>query len=616
MLQDIRDNAQGTIAKVIIGVLIVSLSIWGMDAIVGGFRGEPTVATVNGDDIAERDFLRFVQIETQRRLSEMESPDPSLLDEDIIRGDVLESLIQDQVLLQDARQQGFDLSDEGIDAVITQMPQFQVGGQFSQEQFVATVRNFGMGIGEYREALRRNYLMNQVANGIFRSTVVPLDAARQILAIQNQSRDFRTYTLSASLVADEVQVTDADIEEWYNANSDRFVNPESVEAEYLVLSLSDLIANAEISEETLRELYEQRVADMEAGEERRSAHILIEPGDDAEARIAEVQTRLEAGDDFADVAREFSDDSLSASEGGDLGYIARGGLDDDYEAALFALAEGEISGPVETGFGMHIIRLLDIRTESLPSLEDMLPDLRDELAATQAGEEYARLRTRMADLAFAEDNLDYPAEQLGLEIRSTEGITREGGQAPFDHPGLVRQLFSQDVLEDGFNSEMIDVGDNRSVVARVRQHNPESQRELAEVADDIRERLVRERTTAALQTRADALIERLDSGEAEPDGEGWTVYNEVTRNQPLVDPAVQREAFSLPRPESGAYTFGTARMNQDLVVVALETVTDGEVDVESPELAQIRQFLASINGQREYRAYQETLRERAEVSRP
>ena len=147
MLQDIRENSQGTIAKIIIGLLIVSLSIWGMDAIIGGFSGEPEVATVNGEAITEREFLRVVQLESQRRLSRMERPDQSLLDEDQIRSDVLQSLIQQKVLTQDAQEQGLALSDADIDALITQMPQFQVDGVFNSDRFVAAVRNMGMEIG-------------------------------------------------------------------------------------------------------------------------------------------------------------------------------------------------------------------------------------------------------------------------------------------------------------------------------------------------------------------------------------------------------------------------------------------------------------------------------------
>ncbi|HEY9118506.1 MAG TPA: SurA N-terminal domain-containing protein, partial [Marinobacter sp.] len=307
MLQDIRDNAQGTIAKIIIGVLIVSLSIWGMDAIIGGFSGEPEVATVNGEDITERDFLRVVQMETQRRLAAMNNPDPSLLDDDQIRREVLESLIQEQVLIQDASNQGLELSDADIDSLITQMPQFQVDGKFNRDRFVATVRNLGMGVGEFREAMRRQYVVSQIRAGLVQSGVVAEENAAHLLRIQNQTRDFRMVRLSADDVAGQVEVTDEEVAAYYEGNTGLFMLPERVDAAYIALSLEALADTVEISDEEIAAYYESRAAEL-ADEERRAAHILIEDNDSAGETIAEIQRRLAEGEEFASLAKEFSTD--------------------------------------------------------------------------------------------------------------------------------------------------------------------------------------------------------------------------------------------------------------------------------------------------------------------
>ena len=218
MLQDIRANAQGTIAKIIVGLLIISLSIWGMDAIIGGFSGEPSVASVNGNDITEREFLRTVQMESQQRLQQMDNPDPSLLDDDQIRQDVLEGLIVESVLSQDAQNQGLELTEQDIDALITRMPQFQVDGQFNRDRFVSAVRNAGMGVTEFREMMRKSYVVNQIRNAIAQSALIAPQNAEQLLAIQDQTRDFRVLTLSSEAVAGDVDVTDADIESYYQEN--------------------------------------------------------------------------------------------------------------------------------------------------------------------------------------------------------------------------------------------------------------------------------------------------------------------------------------------------------------------------------------------------------------
>lgn len=617
MLQDIRENAQGTIAKIIIGLLIVSLSIWGMDAIIGGFSGEPEVATVNGEDITEREFLRLVQLESQRRLSQMETPDPSLLNEDQIRKDVLESLIQESVLTQDAANQGLALSDADIDALITQMPQFQVDGKFNRDRFVATVRNMGMGVGEFREAMRKQYVVNQIRAGIVQSGFSSQENAAQLLQIQNQTRDFRVLTVPASAVADQVEVTDAEVEAFYEENASSFQQPEQVDAAYIALSLGSLADSTEVTDAELQAYYEERADDL-AREERQASHILIEDGAEASGTMATIQERLASGESFAALAEEYSIDTVSAREGGDLGYAGRGVYDEAFEEALFALEEGEVSEPVKTSFGVHLIKLDDIRRSEVPPLVELEEQLRSELARNKAEERFAEVRSQLADSAYAADDLAGPAEELGLEVREITGVTRDGGTAPFDHAGLVRQLFSDDVLNGGYNTELIDVGDNLSVVARVREHREAQQLPLADVRDQIRERLVMQETREALADRADAIIASLEQGDSPEDIEvgEWQSYGAQGRNAGGIAPAVMQTAFSLPRPDEGAASYGSTVSAQQAAVVALDAVNAGEADRDGQEFEQLRQFLASLEGQREYTAYQQYLREQAEIERP
>jgi len=616
MLQDIRDNAQGTIAKVIIGLLIISLSIWGMDAIIGGFTGEPEVATVNGNDITEREFLRTVQLETQQRLMQMDNPDPSMLDEDRIRREVLEALIQEEVLNQDAQSQGLELSEADIDALITQMPQFQVDGQFNRDRFVATVRNLGMGVAEFRESLRKNYVVNQIRAAIAQTGLAVPAQAEQLLAIQNQTRDFRVLTLDGSSVQDQVDVTEADVQAYYDENRDQFRQPEQVDAAYITLSQGALAESLEVAEDELRAYYEER-AEEYAREERRAAHILVEAGDDGQETLATIQQRLADGESFADLAEEYSVDTVSAQEGGDLGFAGRGVYDEAFEEALFALEEGEVSGPVETSFGLHLIKLEEVRRSDVPAFDELREELRLELARTRASERFAEVRSQLADAAYAADDLAGPAEELGLEIRVVEGVSRDGGAAPFDHAGLVRQLFSEDVLEGGYNTELIDVGDNVSVVARVREYHEPRQLALADVEPEIRRILERTETREALAARVDELVAQLESGASvEELGAGeWQHFEDQGRNASGLSPRVVQEVFSMARPDGDTPTVGRAVTADQAAVIVLTSVNEGEVDQEGAEYQQLMRFLAQLEGQREYTAYQQYLRNTAEVER-
>lgn len=619
MLQDIRENAQGTIAKIIIGLLIVSLSIWGMDAIIGGFSGEPEVATVNGEDITEREFLRVVQMERQRRLSDMDIPDPALLDDDRIRADVLEALVREQIMTQDAAAQGLELSDADIDRLITQMPQFQVDGQFNSDRFVMVVRNMGMGVAEFRRAMRNQMVINQIRSGLIQSGVVAPAVVDNLLRIQYQARDFRTVSLDADSVSSEVEVSDEEIEAFYQDNASQFTVPETVVAEYISLSLSELAETQQVSDEQVAELYQSQAPEM-ASEERRASHILIEASDDAADQVVEIQKKLSAGEDFAVLAESYSDDTVSARDGGDLGFASRGMFDSAFEEALFGLEVGEVSEPVETSFGTHIIKLKDVRQSEAPALEAMADELRSELAEDAAGKRYAEMRSELADMAYSEGNLTGPAEELGLEVREQAGITREGGDGPFQHPGLVRQLFSDDVLQDKFNTELIDVGDNESVVARVKSYQPQGQRELAEVRDQIRERLVQQKTRERLAERGRDMIARLRNGESlEELGLGvdsWTTHEATDRNNGALAPEVLRSAFALERPSEGGVTYGLSEGSDRAVIIALDGVTDGNVEDRASEREQLQQFLASQQAQQEYLAYQQYLRDRADIERP
>ena len=606
MLQDIRDNAQSTIAKVIVGLLIISLSIWGMDAIIGGFTGEPEVATVNGQDITEREFLRTVQMESQQRLMQMENPDQSLLDEDQIRRDVLDALIREAVLTQDAQSQGLELTDADIDSLITQMPQFQVDGQFNRDRFVATVRNLGMGVAEFRESMRKNYVVNQIRAAIVQTGVVAPENAAHLLAIQNQTRDFRVLTLDGSSVQDKVDVTEADVQAYYDENRDQFRQPEQVDAAYITLSQGALAESIEVSEDEVRAYYEER-AEEYAREERRAAHILVEAGDEGQATLATIQQRLEDGESFAVLAEEYSVDTVSAQEGGDLGFAGRGVYDEAFEDALFGLEEGEVSGPVETSFGLHLIKLEEVRRSDVPAFDELREDLRLELARTKASERFAEVRSQLADAAYAADDLASPAEELGLEIRVVEGVSRDGGAAPFDHAGLVRQLFSEDVLEGGYNTELIDVGDNVSVVARVREYHEPRQLELADVEPEIRRILERTETRDALAARVDELVAQLESGtSADELGAGeWQQFEDQGRSVSGLSPRVVQEVFSMARPDGDSPTVGRAVTADQAAVIVLTGVNEGEVDQEGAEYQQLMRFLAQLEGQREYTAYQQ-----------
>ena len=618
MLQDIRDNAQGTIAKVIIGLLIVSLSIWGMDAIIGGFSSEPEVATVNGQDITEREFTRMVQIQTQRQLAQMENPDPAAINEDQLRKDVLEGLINQTVLVQEATAQGLELTPEDIDAMILATPQFQVDGTFDRNRFEAIVRNMGLTVSDYRLLLARETATNQIAAGISMSAFVSERAVERLMALQNQTRDLRVFRLNADLVSDQVEVTDADIETYYNENESQFRTAEQVDAQYVVLSVTTLADPDSITQEQISQRYQEMLPDL-AQEERQTAHILIEDPARAAADIPEIQERLANGEEFAVLAKEYSDDVATANQGGDLGYVGRGVFDENYEQAMFALEPGQVSEPVQSSFGTHLIKLLDVRKADAPELAEVEGQIRQTLAEEAAAQRYADLRTSLSDSAYSENNLESPAEEAGLEVQTQTNVTRDSAEAPLDHPGLLRQLFSEDVLSEGFNTELVEVAAGESVVARVGEYRPAAVRPLADVRDEIAQMLTRQRTNEALDEMAKSLVANLEAGQsleqAGPEGAQWEEMKGLGRQSQELSIAARQRAFSLQQPEEGV-AYGYAPSGEGVAVIALDNINAVSEELAAERLAAVREFLAQQQGQQEYVAFAEYLRNRADIERP
>jgi peptidyl-prolyl cis-trans isomerase D len=277
-----------------------------------------------------------------------------------------------------------------------------------------------------------------------------------------------------------------------------------------------------------------------------------------------------------------------------------------------------VSEPVRTSFGVHLIKLSDVRRSDVPALADVAAQLRDELSRERAREAYAQARTTLADSAYAADNLEGPAKDLGLELRQADQITRDGGSEPFDHAGLVRQLFSEDVLNGGYNTELIDVADNRAVVARVRVYREAEVLPLDGVEGAIRSNLEAEQTRTALVARASEMAAQLQAGEPLQDvaDDSWTTYNEQTRSSSELGGGVMQAIYALPRPQDGTISYGHTVSGNSAVVIALDKVNEGKVDTDGSEYTQLQEFLASLDGQREYTAYQQWLRDNAEVERP
>ncbi|WLQ15296.1 SurA N-terminal domain-containing protein [Hahella aquimaris] len=627
MLQNIRDNAQGVIAKVIVGLIVMTFAFFGVESIVGGLSGEPEVASVNGEPITKSQFERQFERNRLQAIASMgENYDPSKIDENKLRKTTLDEFIAREVQLQAAREAGFAVSDATINNFITQWPMAQKDGKYDNNQFMEALRRIGMRPLEFRKELSDELLVGQLQSGIAQTSFVIGEELNELLRMERQTRSFSYYRLNAEDVAKDIQISDVEAEEYYNANKDEFILPERIIVNYIELTRDALVGRAEVSDEEISARYEQEKKDFHVSEQRRAAHILIETSDDvsdeqALAKAKEVEQKLKDGGDFAALAKEFSNDLGSANDGGDLGYAQEGAFVKPFEEKLFSMNVGEISEPVKTEYGYHIIKLNDVKAVEMPSLEESRDRIVKELQEQKADSLFVEVNAKLKDVTYTADDLAGPAEELGLTVQTSEPFSREGGQGIFSGPQVIQEAFSADVIEDGHNSQVIDLGKEGSLVLRKKELLPSVPQQFAEVKESIKQKLAVQKAKDSLAAKSEEMVAQLKSGDLAPvskgaDGEqtGWVELNDARRSQAGAAD-IARLAFKLPKPAEGKPVIEKFETNFGYAVIVLNEVKDNTEDLSEAEQKTYRTFMASRNGQREYSDYNEKIQDAAEIER-
>ena len=627
MLQTMRDNAQSWVAKVIVGIIVLIFALTGWESINRFTNKADEAAEVNGEPISKLELEQAVALQRRQLMQQLQQMgsqfDPSMIDEAFLRSTVLDGMIERSVLIQGAQEAGFQISDQMIDQLILSTPDFQVDGKFDANRFDVVIRNMGMPSRmAFRDLVRQQLLITQYRNGYeATSFATPLES-KQLAALENQTRDFAALAMPVDDV--DTEVTDAEVEAYYAANAQQFMTPERVVLNTLTLSRKSFFDQVEVDDEAVQQLYEREIGNL--AEQRRASHILVEIGDDeaaAKARIDEAAARIAAGEDFAKVAEEMSDDTGSSRDGGDLGYIVKGSFDQAFDDALFALQPGEVSAPVRTSYGFQLVKLTDLKAPEVPSLDSMRDQLVQELKTEQVERSFVDASQQLANLAHEAPDLAEPAAALGLTVETLGPVERLGGEGLAANPKVMNAAFSDDVLNNGFNSDLIELDADTVVVIRVKQHLTPEQRPLADVSADIRTQLAHTKAEQAAAEKADQLVEQLRSqaltvdAAAEQAGLEWQQHEAVGRGENQIDQALLRNVFAMPKPEADKPVYARfKRAAGGYWLVVLNGVSVAE-DVQSAEggADQYGLFVAGQSGQQDFAAAQQQLRSEAEVER-
>ena len=620
MLQNIRDNSQGWIAKTIIGLIVALLALTGVDAIFTSTSNSQNAAQVNGEEITSAELGQAVEMQRRQLLQQLGRDfDASLLDEKLLRDSALNGLIERTLLLQGAEKADFAFSKQALDQLVLQTPEFLVDGKFDADRFDQVIRQLGYSRLQFRRMLEEEMLVGQLRAGLAGSGFVTDEEIAAFARLEKQTRDFATLTLAADSAA--VQLSDDDIKAYYESQASEFMSPEQVVLEYVELNKDDFFDEVEVSDEALQNAYRDEIANL--AEQRQAAHILIEPSDSlsdeqAKAKIQEIEKRLQQGEDFAALAKEFSNDPGSAGSGGDLGYAGPGVYDPAFEEALYALEKGQVSAPVRSEFGWHLIKLLGVQAPEVPTLDSLKDKLLRDLKARQVEQRFVEVSKQLEDSAFEASDLAQPAQELGLEVKTTEAFGREGGEGIAANRQVIQAAFSAEVLEDGSNSSVIELDPNTAVVVRVKEHKKPQRLALEQVAESIREQLTKVRASEAAKASGEELLSALRSGKTPADkASTWKVTEAATRNQEGVEPAVLQELFRMPKPsDAGKPTFaGVSLQNGDYVIVRLDGVSEPEKALSDEEKTMYSRFLASRSGKQDFSAFLKQLEAEADIER-
>ncbi|PYC24521.1 peptidylprolyl isomerase [Aquipseudomonas alcaligenes] len=616
MLQNIRDNSQGWIAKTIIGLIVMLMAFTGFDAIVQSTSNSRNAAEVNGEEITLDSLNAAVDMQRRQLIQQFGKDfDASLLDDKLLRNAALDSLVERTLLLQGAKDAGMAVSDAALDQMIVQLPVFQVEGKFDAARFDQVLQQQGFTRMQFRERLKQDVLISQLQAALAGSNFVTDAELDAFVRLDKQTRDFASLTLPADSQA--IELTDEEVKAYYDEHADQFMSVEQVVIEYVELKKEAFFAQAEASDEELQALYQKEIANL--AEQRHAAHILLEVNDkqsdeQAKAKLEEAAKRLQAGEDFAVLAKELSQDPGSADNGGDLGFAGPGVYDPEFEKALYALNKGEVSAPVRSEFGWHLIKLLDVQAPEVPSFDSLKAKLEREIKAQQVEQRFVEAAKDLEEASFEASDLAQPAQELGLQVQTSGAFGREGGEGVAANRQVVQAAFSPEVLEDGANSGAIELDPDTTLVLRVKEHKKPTLLPLETVAAGIRDTLARKKAGEAAKAEGEALLAQLREGGAS--GKEWKVVEAATRSQEGVEPVVLQALFRMAKPADGKPSYaGVTLNNGDYVVLRLDGVGQAKAELSAEEKTSYRRFLASRAGQQDFAAYREQLKEQADIER-
>lgn len=620
MIQSLREKLSGVIAIVIIVLIAIPLAFIGLDSLFLNANRVSNIGSVNGKDISELDFARAVAArDTQVAQLLGENYNAELLDRTRIESAALSGLVDLYVLLTHAQKGSMGFTEEFVAQQIRQAPEFQINGEFSDALFSSYMGQLGFTSSSFITALGEEMVSNQLRTGLQTSTIATQQMLENNIAISQEKRSYQTLLLPVETVLSDVEVSAAEIDSYYQENKQLFELPERVGLDYVQLSASDFVSDVEA---TATEV-EQRFSIVKSAlpTRRQAAHILVETDTDDShiSTLDQIQQELEGGAEFEALAEQYSDDIGSSGNGGLLGFSDGNTFPEGFETALAELEVGGISSPVLTEAGFHIIKLVNVDQEPF-ELEDQYTNLENEIRLRKATELYQRNLEALREASFSTDNLEQLVTDFSsiktLEVLSTEFFDRARGQGIAANETVRAVAFSDIVLAEQLNSEVIEIDGASSVVVHLRERIEPGVAALEEVESQITETVTRNKGSELLGSRVAEIEARLTNGE-EPEDIArdqdieWQVQLDAIRGSGGV---VGRSIFAAPLENSFPVIGSEVQPNGDYLIYSIDSVTKGSLDdFNDVQTSQLAFQMSRLVSESESSAYIRTLRAKADI---
>ncbi len=620
MLHFIRERAQGWVAWLIVGLITIPFALWGVNSYITG-ASDIVVATVDGDDIKQTEFQRAMQKYRDRMRQAMAGNfDPNLFDNPETKRRILNSLIEEKLLLSAAQSLGQTVSDSHINQIIRGTEAFQTDGTFDSERYRMQLARAGFSPASYENQLRIDLMTQQLTGSVRDTALVTEVMVENLLRLEKQKRIVDYGTVATEPLAADITVTEDDKVLYYQDHKHEYVSPERMSVNFVELSVEALAKEIDVNEAELKQYYMDNKRQFMTPEQRQLSHILIaSDNESALSTINEIQQRLEQGETFSVLAKEYSADTESAQKGGDLGVIEPGVMESSFEDAAYNLEKvGDVSEPVKTEFGYHLIKLTGIVEPEGQAFADVRDEIIELYKKQRAEKLFYDQAETLADMSYENpESLDVVAHALDLTIKTTDFFNRDGGEGIAANSEVIEAAYSDEVLNDDLNSPVIELTKTRLVVLHKKQYVAESQLPYDVVSTAIEKRIKAQRARSKARENGEKLIEKLKSGASAEKlfaGENWQQNQVLSRTDEKVNSELRAHAYAMARPDNGPVYSGFTASNGNYIVVRLNKVIDGDVsEADESDKTSLAAYLSRYNGDNEFSAFIASLREQADI---